>query len=415
MPSKGKIDLRYAVEVIDDEIDTDNGLIIEGNIILPNIKKVFLADTGMELADFDLSGADIQIVAWDSECKWLMDYFAAPRGNGKVYHYIASEFFQREITDKEYKTYKAVFHGCVTGDHEVLTRDGWVRIDEYDEKTPLAVWDGDNKNVFFEIPKSFNRDFVEADEDLFEIKGSSFDFLGTQDHKFPYMTSEGKLCREEANKLPAEGYLLYGLDGKSFLDISKCTRSLVKHSGTKVYCPQTSTGYFMCKRNGHIYVTGNTNYGMGISKLAAMSRIPEWQAQQLQDYYFHLNPEVREWQKRIERDIKTKGFISNIFGRRGWFLNRNDVTLLNKAYAFIPQSSVSDVINRAMVTIDETLPEVQLLLNVHDSTVTQYPIEKAAYYRQKIKEAMMVELPYKRPLTIPSDGKFSTVSYGACK
>jgi DNA polymerase-1 len=269
IPSKGKIDLRYAVEVIEEDeedITLHDDLVIEGNIVLPNIKKVFLADEGMEIADFDLSGADLQVVAWDSECKWLMDYFKNPRGNGKAYHYIASEFFGREISAKEYKTYKAVYHG--------------------------------------------------------------------------------------------------------------------------------------------------SNYGMGISKLASMARIPESLARELQEHYFYLNPEVKIWQQRVEREIKNKGYISNIFGRRGWFLNKNDVTLLNKAYSFIPQSSVSDIINRAMVKIYEEYSFIEILLNVHDSVVVQYPIDRAEECRLLVKDAMMVELPYKTPLRIPSDGKFSRVSYG---
>jgi len=234
LPSKGKVDLRYAVEALDESEDDQlilDDLSVEGNLTLPNIKKIFLPDIGMELSDFDLSGADIQIVAWDSECKWLMDFFANPKG--KVYKYIASDFFQREITDKEYKLYKGIFHGL--------------------------------------------------------------------------------------------------------------------------------------------------NYLMGLDKLAVTAGISYTLAKQLMDFYFHLNPEIRLWHERINRDINQKGYITNIFGRRGWFLNKNDATLMNKAAAFTPQSSISDIINRAMVNIDERHPEVHLLLNVHDSTVCQYPIDKAEY------------------------------------
>jgi DNA polymerase I-like protein with 3'-5' exonuclease and polymerase domains len=84
----------------------------DGKILLPNVKKIFVPDVGYEICDVDLSGADIQVVAADSECKWLLDFFSKPQ-NKKVYAYIASEFFQRDISDKsdEYKMYKGVFHG----------------------------------------------------------------------------------------------------------------------------------------------------------------------------------------------------------------------------------------------------------------------------------------------------------------
>lgn len=268
IPEKGKINLRYAVEVLEDEEDDlDDGFLFEGSIILPNVKKMILPDEGKEIADFDLSGADIQIVGWDSECKWLMDYFANPRGNGKVYHYIASNFFQREITDKEYKVYKGIFHG--------------------------------------------------------------------------------------------------------------------------------------------------TNYGMGVGKLALTARISESLAKELMDYYFHLNPEVKKWQQRIAKDVSTKGWIQNIFGRRAWFLNKNDVTLLNKAYAFIPQSSIADVINRATVDCYEKYSDrIDILMQVHDSLVFQYNIPDAIENRNLIKNSMEVKIPYPKQLIIPSDYKISLVSYG---
>jgi DNA polymerase I-like protein with 3'-5' exonuclease and polymerase domains len=59
--------------------------------------------------------------------------------------------------------------------------------------------------------------------------------------------------------------------------------------------------------------------------------------------------------------------------------------------------------------------EVEILLQVHDSLVIQYPIEKAEYYRTACKEAMEIALPYKQPLIIPADIKVSTISYGDCK
>ena len=584
IPEKGKINLVYAIQAMEDDLDAveDNDIYseleVEGSIILPNVKKIFMPDAGKEICDADLSGADIMIVAADCECKWLLDFFANPKG--KVYKYIASDFFQREITDGEYRTYKGIFHGCVTGDHQVLTRDGWIDIDKYDEATELAVWNPNDFSVFFEVPKSFNRDFVEADEDLYMIKGDSFDFLGTQDHKFPYRLSSGKIAKSTAallNKTAAIPYVGNYIDGESDITpdyarlisafqadgtiswikdgscsvkwhfrrerkitrlkelLTKCSipyqesiydnsfgttdtlisvnlgyfkpeykqtgaylldfniealeawllegiqwdghirkangvrqsisttsketaewfntiahicgygskllsrerdetrktiyevsinnrkfyntntgiRGLVKHNGTKVYCPQTSTGYFMCRRNGHVYVSGNTNYGMGTDKLAVTAGISFDLAKQLQEFYFSLNPEVKEWQNRIKLDISRKGYITNIFGRRGWFLNRNDATLYNKAFAFIPQSSIADVVNRGLVNISENYGhEVDVLMQVHDSIVTQYPVEKAEYYRARIKEAMEIDIPYKNTLIIPADFKVSTSSYG---
>jgi DNA polymerase I-like protein with 3'-5' exonuclease and polymerase domains len=271
IPSKGKIKLKYAVEVMEELEESDESSIydeleVEGSIILPNIKEVFIPDEGMEIADADLSGADIQIVAADSECKWLLDYFANPKG--KVYKYIAGDFFQREITEDEYKLYKGIFHG--------------------------------------------------------------------------------------------------------------------------------------------------TNYLMGIDKLAITAGISYELAKDLQDFYFRLNPEIKLWHDRIKKTIAKQGYIENIFGRRGWFLDRNDPMLMNKAAAFIPQGGIADVINHAADRIEVRSSVIEILMQTHDSLTVQYPISSTIESRKILKTSMEVEIPYNPILIIPSDFKVSLVSYGDC-
>jgi len=152
---------------------------------------------------------------------------------------------------------------------------------------------------------------------------------------------------------------------------------------------------------------------MGIAKLAAMAKIPEWQAKDLQDYYFYLNPEIIKWHEQIEKDVRTKGYLTNIFGRRAWFLNKNDPMLLNKACAFKPQSGISDVMNHALVDCYENHSDlIDILMQVHDSGVFQYDIKDAERARPIIKKCMEVIVPYEKPLIIPSDFKISSVSYG---
>jgi len=237
----------------------------EGTLKLPNIKRIFIPDEGKEIGDADYSGADIMIVAADSGCKWLLDFFANPKG--KVYKYIASEFFQREITDKEYKMFKSVFHG--------------------------------------------------------------------------------------------------------------------------------------------------SNYLMGIDKLATMAGISYYQAKELQDFYFQLCPEIRTWQEDIQKEIAAKGYLTTIFGRKRWFLNRNDPMLANKAAAFKPSATIADLVNRGWVNIVEKHPEIDVLLQTHDSLTCQYDIERCEESRKSIIDAMQIPLKYPATtLIIPADMQVSRKSYG---
>lgn len=378
----------------------------EGNILLPNIKKIFIPDPGNEICDADLSGADIMVVAADSGCKWLLDFFSKPQDK-KVYAYIASEFFQRDISDKssEYKMYKSIFHGCITGDHEVLTPNGWIRIDEYNELCELMVWNPLDGDAFFEIPIGMNRDFVSKDEPLIHIKGKSFDQLTTIDHKF-LCRYKGKDMITQAQFLPESARLPYTGRYNSKVYIS--------HNGTNVYCPKTSTGFFIVRRNGHMMITGNTNYLMGTEKLATTAGISYNLAKNLQEFYFNLNPEIPKWHKHIEKEIKSRGYLTNIFGRRMWFLDRNNPNLMNEAAAAIPQSTIGDVINRAWIVLKKLLPALHVSLQTHDSLTMQYSIGLGEEYRAKILEGMKVPLPYTPELIIPADIKWSRISYGDC-
>lgn len=425
IPKKGKLELRYATEV-EGENDNDSEFLTyspEGNLLLPNVKKMFIPDDGYELMDADLSGADARVVAWEAECRFLIDFFE--KGIGKLYAYIASEHLQREITEKsaEYKLYKSICHGCVTGEHEVLTRDGWKRIDMYNPLTEdLMVWEPESKHTWFEKPIDFYIGDVDPSEDLYSIEGDSLSFLGTQNHGLPYLTVMGEMRHTNVTnltgsaKIPCWGVVKddsFTIIGQhniySCMDDNTC--KFIKHNGTTVYCPTTSTGYFMIRRNGKIYCSKNSNYGLGLEKMAVTLAMPMADAKRLQSWYFLRCPEIPRWHKRLQDSIAKRGYIDNIFGRRRYFIDKSDVTRYNKAYGFIGQSTVADAMNIAWPRV-EKIPDVQVLMQVHDSIVTQYPIEVAEDRRSRIISAMEVVVPYKHPLIIPVDYKTSTVSYG---
>lgn len=547
-------------------------------LALPNIKKLILPDIGMEIADADYSGADAMIVAADSECKWLLDFFA--NSKDKLYAYIASSHLQREITSSspEYKAYKAVCHGCVTDEHEVLTENGWVSFKNLQHNIPIACWE--NGEIFFDVPIDYTISPYEGDLYLWEGKTAIF---GTPNHRqIVYDTRRDEYKVYTLESLPNTGnlriinsgikqsgdsldlnflrllvavqadgtwktwkthkgyvlgfnlkkqrkidrleYILQQLNveynkalhsnGVTYIsfdeeinkevfsylgpnkilpnyllslgqkEIATILNELDQWDGTRniggsiaysttveknailiqtlgslngyysslqtskvegkkdlyrvtlsktngnscrqytkqatpfkgeVYCVTVSSSYFLTRYKNKIMVTGNSNYGLGIPKLARMLNISEASAQELQDFYFDLCPEIKLWHNRIKKEIADNGYISNIFGRRGWFLNKNDVTLYNKAFAFIPQSTIADLINHGIVNIYEKYPEIQVLMQVHDSAVCQYPIEKKEIYRKAILECLTIELPYNPPLIIPADMKVSTISYGDCE
>jgi len=194
--------------------------------------------------------------------------------------------------------------------------------------------------------------------------------------------------------------------------------SLVEHNGTIVYCPLTSTGFFLIRRNGHIYVSGNSNYLGKAPTLAAKAGLAVSRVQQVQNFYFKKCPEIQEWHRRIDNDVKTKGYTTNIFGARFWCINpdaRDDPMYLNKVVAAVPQSSAAILVNKAICTLEgEEKGKIQTLLQVHDSIAGQFHRDDTTAL-DRIRKYMEIEIPYKDPLIIPADIKTSNLSYGDAK
>jgi DNA polymerase I-like protein with 3'-5' exonuclease and polymerase domains len=106
--------------------------------------------------------------------------------------------------------------------------------------------------------------------------------------------------------------------------------------------------------------------------------------------------------------------VTNIFGYHMRFFSRIQGTVFNEAGAAVPQSTVGCIINRIWMNIHEQLPYVQVLLQVHDSLVGQFPTEIKETAVKEILRCSEVVLPYADPLVIPADIKLSDRSWGDC-
>ena len=107
--------------------------------------------------------------------------------------------------------------------------------------------------------------------------------------------------------------------------------------------------------------------------------------------------------------------VENVFGYRCYFFDRIEGTIFNQAAAWIPQSTVSCLINRGYINIYNNLKEVQVLLQVHDSLAGQFPSHLGQWAVDRIIAECSIPLPYEGdPLTVPVGIKTSKVSWGDC-
>jgi DNA polymerase-1 len=158
-----------------------------------------------------------------------------------------------------------------------------------------------------------------------------------------------------------------------------------------------------------------TNYGGGARTMAVAAGVTVHQADRFQKIYFGRYPGLKDWHTNTEAQLRTHRFVSNKFGYRRYYFDRID-GLLPEALAWIPQSTVANYIDRVWLNIHKNLPEVQVLLQVHDSLCGQFPTHRAAECIAAMKaEAAKVIVPYDDPLVIPVGIKVSDRSWGACE
>lgn len=170
----------------------------------------------------------------------------------------------------------------------------------------------------------------------------------------------------------------------------------------------------LTKRNRQLAKGGvhATNYGAKPRTLAAALGVTVHEAERFQRTWFAAHPGIKAWQSEVDMCLSTTRTVHNRFGNRRYYFDRVE-HLLPEALAWIPQSTVALVINRALVNVDRDLIDrVEPLMQVHDSLVMQ--IRKSAYpsVLPELKAAMEIVVPYDDPLIIPVGIEASEKSWG---
>ncbi len=159
------------------------------------------------------------------------------------------------------------------------------------------------------------------------------------------------------------------------------------------------------------------NYHVAAPTLAKALGITVHEADQFIKKWFQIHPKIKEWHERTSDQMLGRGYIENPFGNRKYFFGDTlKPTALSEALAWVPQSTVGLIINRAWATLAKNPDnEIQILLQVHDSLVGQVRREYLPNYLSKIHDAMVFEVPYNDPMKIGSSLEVSNKSWGDIK
>jgi DNA polymerase I-like protein with 3'-5' exonuclease and polymerase domains len=160
-------------------------------------------------------------------------------------------------------------------------------------------------------------------------------------------------------------------------------------------------------------VVHGTNYLGQAKTLSAKAGLLVREIEKIQKFYFSLCPEIPALHRAIEQQVRERGYLENVWGARGWFLDKNDPMLMNKAVAWVGSSPVGILINKGLVSIREQDPAIKVLLQVHDSLAGVYKKDDVTA-PDRIVKYCSVPLPFEIPRVIPVNIKTSPTSYGDC-
>lgn len=164
--------------------------------------------------------------------------------------------------------------------------------------------------------------------------------------------------------------------------------------------------------NGEMRFIGKTgrhggNYDMGKRRLmftintqaydAGINvHVSEYRAGQILEIFHKKSPNIRNVFHRdvIEALEHNNRILVNPFGFTRQFLERWNDNLFKEAYAHIPQSTVRDHMIGVMLRLYKRCPELQVLIEAHDSITAQVPESRFTYYAEIIKEEMEKEIDF---------------------
>lgn len=180
---------------------------------------------------------------------------------------------------------------------------------------------------------------------------------------------------------------------------------------------QHDSGYWLPRTMSMRQCGKKSNHGLNYDEQPRMfsliNEITEKEAERIVDFYHGIYPGIRRYYETTRNQLATNRTLENLFGRRYRFLDKWGPNLFKSAYSYKPQSSVGELVNRAMDRIyDDSSPEtgdLEILMQVHDSIdfQDQYSdLDKLVVSLRKIQSYMDIPLTANgRTFTIGTDLK----------
>lgn len=138
-------------------------------------------------------------------------------------------------------------------------------------------------------------------------------------------------------------------------------------------------------------------------------RVSEWKAGKLLDNFHAKTPKLRNiFHKEVASIVESTRTLVSPLGRRRQFFGDFSQDLWREAYAFIPQSTVGDIVKLAMCELDD----VRICMEAHDGLLAKVRHDELKQVYERMTQLMSApidfsgcSIPRNFKLTIPAEAK----------
>ncbi len=251
------------------------------------------------------------------------------------------------------------------------------------------------------LPKTF-KEFLIADPGhvIVEVDKSQAEWVATA-----YVAGDARMIEAVESGIDAHihtAHLMFGIPKdiiKKESDIleSSTDEDWIREQRT-IHCPEILAyrnilPNMSCRQAGK-KSNHSFNYGLSPQGFAITYDLEVKYAKQCYQLYHNAYPGLTLWHQHIRNKLSKDRTLENLFGRKRRFLNRWNDDLFKAAYSYIPQSTVGQLLNYGIIETyyQQDLEEYNflrkwdLLNQVHDSMVFQYPIDDLDGLAKTIKQ-----------------------------
>ncbi len=151
-------------------------------------------------------------------------------------------------------------------------------------------------------------------------------------------------------------------------------------------------------------------YGMSAFGLGRQLHLGRNEAQAYIDRYFARYPGVKDYMERTREQAARAGYVETLFGRRLYLPEINSRNVQRRqgaertAINAPMQGTAADIIKQAMIDVDAwlraELPEVRMIMQVHDELVFEVPEALVAVFSEAVAERMAGAAELAVPLVV---------------